>query len=351
MQEQLVPRLLLVYHCHCVRIVMSVQSSTDAQYSDSIDIDTDGVEGGLSSMEWLDLDVDLYVASDGNTLSNDHFFLELSGEITSEEANSEEGHDKGDCSKVPEQISVDEVEETAFEQQGDVIKGMVRSSKRQCESSDQHGKIKRSKLNLIAASERVYSFPAKMVNCLNVGNMKQLAELVNEYCVPDVAVKTKLMGDGVKGRPALINFLSTIYYSCPDMVMRISAIKLNRDFSIIFKGDFEGTYLDGRRDSDTSHKMIVDMREAKQIVAEAKENTNEKLTEEEKSQLESVEKAVLADPNTMLRTKASYACRIEFLSATTGAVADAPAHQLITMLNFDWKTTLLAKTEVGSEEA
>ena len=133
--------------------------------------------------------------------------------------------------------------------------------------------------------------------------------------------------------------------------MRISAIKLHRDSSIVFRGDFEGTYLDGRSDSDTSHKMIVDTRKIKQIVAEAKDDANEKLTEDEKSQLDGIEQALKTDPNMVLRTKATYACRILFMSAKTGAAPNAPAHKLITKLDFDWKTTLIAQPGVAYEDA
>ena len=225
-----------------------------------------------------------------------------------------------------------------------------KKSKRSNDDDSRDGNIKRAKFKSLTGSERVYNFPAKMVACLNVGNMKQLEELINEYCVPNVEIKTKLIGNGVSGRAALTNFLSTIYNSCPDMVMRISAIKLNRDCSIVFKGDFEGTYLDGRGDSDTSHKMIVDKRKIEHIVAEARENTNETLTEDEKSRLDGIEQALKADPDMVLRTKATYACRIILQSAKTGAAPNAPAHQLITKLDFDWKTPLIDQSGVAFED-
>ena len=297
---------------------MSEEGSTD-NHGGSIGFDGDD-EDGLSTIEWLDLDVDLYVASQGNTIGNDEYQLKFPGE---------------DYQGGAEKDSSDSVAAKGIEED-DKGGGSKRSNSR-----SQGGKNKRAKLISLAASERVYNFPAKMVTSLNVGNMKQLGELIEEYCVPDVSLKTKLMGEGVKGRAALTHFLATIYSSCPDMVMLISSIKLNRDFSIVFKGGFEGTYIDGRNATSASHKAIIDTRDVKEIVGEARDTDKDKFTAAEKSQLEGINKSVTADPDTVIRTQASYACRILFLSPKTGAAPNAPAHQLITELEFDWKTTVI----------
>ena len=56
---------------------MSEEASTDNTSKELFDYDLCGLEEGLSTMEWLDLDVDLYVASEGNTLGNDRFRLNV----------------------------------------------------------------------------------------------------------------------------------------------------------------------------------------------------------------------------------------------------------------------------------
>lgn len=292
---------------------------------DSVDTTLIFEDDSSSELDWLELDVDLYVSTHGNTIGNDEFCLEVP--------------DSSDA----ELIETGKSSESFCRGDEPVKKG--RSKRTNSGSSSQGGKSKRPKLSSLVASERVYNFPAKMVNSLNVGNMKELGGVIEEYCVPDVILKTKLSGTGVSGRAALTHFLSVIHSSCPDMVMCISAIKLNRDCSIVFKGEFEGTYLDGVETGSASHGMIIDDRSANIIVSEAREHDKDgkKLTEEEMKELQDIDEAKKLNQNMLIKSKATYACRISFLSSKTGAAPRAPAHQLITKLEFDWKTYHLSQ--------
>ena len=209
---------------------------------------------------------------------------------------------------------------------------------------------KRRRLTSLAASEKVYQFPAKLIAALNAGNMKLLGETVNEYCVDECVLKTKVIPEGMTGKEAIITFFSAVLMSCPDMISSVSDLRLKRDRSIVMKGKFEGTYVDDRNGKH-AHLMFKKDKPLAEEVSESRGGSrNRPLSATEMQEFEDLDEDIRKNPNLSVGTSGTYAARVHFLSSKIGAAPGAPPHQLVTRLDWDWKTLQVNRSNFVDEE-
>lgn len=197
---------------------------------------------------------------------------------------------------------------------------------------------KRRRLTSLAASEKVYQFPAKLLAALNSGNMSLLEDIINDYCVDECVLNTKVVPEGMTGKAAIVTFFTAVYSSCPDMISNLTDLRLKRDRSIVMKGNFDATYVDDRN-GEHDHLMFKKEKPILQEVSESRGgNKNRALSATEVQQLEHLDQEIKKNPSLKVATSGTYAARILFLSSKVGAAPGAPAHRLITRIMWDWKT-------------
>jgi hypothetical protein len=315
-------------------------------------------EGYANDMKpWLDIDIAAYINSNGNNINSgeqdytdDSVADTYSASSSNASASYNERHNtRGNKSSSSNSSSIGS---------SDTSSGTRRraSSKRRSDAtSDSDDKTseeggafysKRKRLTSLAASERVYEFPAKLITAMNTGSVTLLAGVINEYCVPNCGLKTKYTPNSLTGTDKIVGFLSMVYESCPDMIIEITDLRLKRDRSIVFKGKFEGTYVQAQTENVKEGEDIEDMMYEKNAslveqIIEGRSGVKHsaKLSSAELRELEKLEEMTKKDPDgTQILSKVVYTCRIVFLSSKIGAAAGAPVHQLITHLDWDWKT-------------
>ena len=219
------------------------ETMTSSSYDDDFDFGSTTTNATSSRDEsWEELDIDEYMNSDGvnillfnGTDDIDYLISPLDADESTDNsiATTTESAKGAGTARKKEAISVaPKRKHSAVE-----ITGGKTSAKLP---------PKRRRLTSLAASEKVYQFPAKLFTALNAGNDKLLSDIVHEYCVEDCILKTKVVPEGIKGREAIITFFTAVYSSCPDMMMTASDLRLKRDLSIVMKGKYEGTYVDER---------------------------------------------------------------------------------------------------------
>lgn len=195
------------------------------------------------------------------------------------------------------------------------------------------------------ALEKMFRFPSQITKAMNAANQQQLEAVVDDYFAVNCKLSTKAFPTILEGINVIKGFYMSILNSHPDMINRLTDVRLNPDQSIMFRGTFTGTFVDKYSKAPSDHERHVgeSLLHAKnswtfvELLTEPsseQDSGRNKLPKEEIERLQKLESD--AKNNRIHVTSVSnWICKIQFQGQET---KDNSTELFISQMCFDWKT-------------
>jgi hypothetical protein len=91
------------------------------------------------------------------------------------------------------------------------------------------------------ALDAALDLPCKLAECFNIGNLEEIFNLINSFCIEDCILRSAASEGDVRGRQALKELFRALFDDYPDGVMVVKDVKLVDRYLLKHKIYFTGT--------------------------------------------------------------------------------------------------------------